>query len=580
MQKLIISFLLVSLLFTAFQVKAQRERGRKRHKSEVTNSMIDKKAASEVFIDGTKAKMLGDNDKAASLFNRCLEMDPTNDAAMYELSQIYFSQNDYVTAARLAEQAIEIDPQNQYYRLLALDIYGKSGRKDDLLKSCEQLVKQYPDNVDYKFELATAYLMLGKGNDAIDVYNSIEEIMGVVEEVSMQKQRIYLMLNKPEKACNEIEKLLEAFPDDAGRYYSMLAEINMQANKPDIAAGYYQKVLETDPDNPYVHISLSEYYRKKGDSKRAFEELKEGFANPSLDVDTKVRVLMAYYSAQEIYDQKKDEVFQLSELMLSANPKDTKALTFNADLLLNEKKFPEARDLYRQVIAIDSSRYSVWESLVQADAALSDWPALKVDSERAIDLFPFQPLLYFYDGAASIQIKDIPQAIKVLNSGVKLVTDNQPLLIQFYSSLGDAYNQAHQNELSDESYEKAIKLDPNNSYVLNNYAYYLSLRGTKLEKALEMAQKGAANDSLNPANLDTYGWVFYKMGKYDQAKIWIGKAIVASAKDDPDILEHYGDIMFKLGDLSSALEYWNKALKVGKGTGFLERKIKEKRLIE
>ena len=144
MRKLIISFLLLCMLFPATLVQGQfRERGRKKHKTEEANTMIDKKAATEVFIDATKANLLGDTDKATTLFKRCLEMDPGNDAAMYELAQIYFAREDYPTAARLVENAIEIDPKNQYYRLLSLDIYGKSGRKEDLLKTCQQLVKQY-----------------------------------------------------------------------------------------------------------------------------------------------------------------------------------------------------------------------------------------------------------------------------------------------------------------------------------------------------------------------------------------------------------------------------------------------------
>ncbi|NVO18613.1 MAG: tetratricopeptide repeat protein [Bacteroidetes bacterium] len=581
MHRLIIAFLVLAMLIPVDQTNAQKLGwGRKRHKTESSNTMIDKKAATEVFIDATKAKIMGDQEKASMLFNRCLEMDPGNDAAMYELAQIYFSNNDFATAARLIEQAIAIDPQNQYYRLLSLDIYGKSGRKEELLKSCQQLVKQYPENVDYKFELATAYLMSAKGDDAIDVYNSIESIMGVVEEVSMQKQRIYMMQNKYEKAASEVQKLLEAFPEDAGRYYSMLAEIYMQANKTDIAAGYYQKVIETDPDNPYVHISLSDYYKKKGDAKRSLEELKAGFSNPSLDVDTKIRVLMTYFSVKEIYDEKKDDALDLSMLMLKASPNDAKALSLNADLLFNDKKYAAARERYRQVLAVDSSRYSVWENLLQTEVSLLDWTSLQMESERAMDLFPFQPIPYFFNGVASIQKKDAAQAIKVLNSGLKLVTDNQALLTQFYTNLGDAYNQTKEYDKSDANYEKVIKQEPDNSYVLNNYAYYLSLRGANLEKALQMAKRGAELDSLNPANLDTYGWVFFKMGNYEQAKTWVGKAILANPIEDPDVLEHYGDIMFKLGDTAKAVEYWNKALNAGATSDLLEKKVKERKLIE
>jgi tetratricopeptide (TPR) repeat protein len=575
-----ILLILLVLFPPAFLHAQEKESRRNRHKTKDSNTMIDKKAATEVFLDGSKAKMLGDINKAAILFNQSLELNPGNDAALYELSQIFFEQGDFATAANYVEKALSIDPENQYYRLLALDIYGKSGRKDDLLKTCQQLLKKEPGNVDYMYELASAYLQMGKYDDALKTYNSIEAIMGVTEEVSMQKQRIYMLLKKTDKAVKEMEGLIESFPEESARYYSMLAEIYMQEDKPDIAAGYYRKVLDVDPDNPYVHISLSDYYRKKGDAVQSFEELKTGFANPALDVDTKIRILTAYYNIQEIYNDKKEEVSLLSQIIMDAHPGDAKALSLNGDMLLTSLKYKEARDCYQRVLAIDSSRYSVWASLMQADASLMDWKSLMDVSTRAQDLFPLQPLPYFFNGVSRLQLKKPAEAIEVLKSCAKLIASDEQLLSQVYTYLGDAYQQTKQYALSDESYDKALKLEPENTYVLNNYAYYLSLRGENLDKALIMSKKGASLDSLNPANLDTYGWVLYKMGNFTEAKIWVGKAISNSSKDDPDILEHYGDILYKLGEKSASLEYWKKALNAGTGSEFLERKVKEKRIIE
>ena len=573
--------LVLLILFPVLMVNAQdRKEGHKHHRNQEPVNMIDRKEATAIFLDATKALLLDDTDKAIGLFNQCIEMDPTNDAACYQLAQIYFSRNDFITSARLIEKAIGLSPDNPYYRLLSMDIYGKSGRKEDLLNTCQLLVKQFPDNMDYKFELATAYLMLEKGEEAVKIYNSIEETMGVTEEVSLQKQRIFMLLNKPEKAVNEIEKLLEAFPEESSKYYSMLAEIFMQENKPDIAATYYQKIIQTDPDNPYVHISLSDYYRKKGDKEKAFAELKAGFANPALDVDTKMRIIAAYYSVNEIYNDKKEQVAELSDILVRTHPGDPKVLALNGDLLMNSKQYARARDQFRLVLESDSSKYAVWQSLLQAETLLSDWKSLLSESAEAMELFPFQPIPFFYNGLANIQLKKPADAIRVLLSGEKLVSDNEKLLAQFYTYLGDAYNMTGQYSLSDESYDKALRIDPKDSYVLNNYAYYLSLRGVNLEKALEMARKGATLDSTNPANLDTYGWVLYKMGNYEQAKNWVQKAIEASTNDDPDLLEHFGDILYKLGEHEKAWEYWKKALNKGTGSDLLEKKVKEKKLVE
>ncbi|MBK7172154.1 MAG: tetratricopeptide repeat protein [Bacteroidales bacterium] len=573
-------FLFLWLIPSVLVNAQEKGHGRKKNRHQEEKTMIDKKASTEAFIDGTKARLLGDLVKAASYFNKCLELNPSDDAAMYELSQIYYTQDDFNTAATLIEKAIEIDPSNPYYRLLAVDIYGKSGRKEDLLKTCQQLVKKFPGNADYLYELASAYLMLGKGDDAINTYNAIEEIIGINEEVSLQKHRIYLLQNKAEKAVREIEQLIEENPSESVRYYSMLAEIYMQDKKPDIAAEYYKKIILSDPANPYVHISLSDYYRKKGDSLQSLEELKTGFANPTLDIDTKLRILMAYYSLDEFYNKKKPEISELSSILLKAHPSDSKALSLSADLMFNDAKYNEARELLRQVIAIDSSRYATWESLMQTEAALSDWQALQDESARALDLFPLQPLPYFFNGISNLQLKKPAEAIKSLNTGAKFVTTNEQLLLEFYTYLGDAYNQSGQYALSDENYEKVLKSTPNNAYVLNNYAYYLSLRGEKLDKALTMASKAVSLAADSPAYMDTYGWVLYKNGSFAEAKEWVEKAILASPGEDADLLEHMGDIMFKLGDQNQALEYWKKAKNAG-GTGInLEKKIKEKNLFE
>jgi Tfp pilus assembly protein PilF len=163
---------------------------------------------------------------------------------------------------------------------------------------------------------------------------------------------------------------------------------------------------------------------------------------------------------------------------------------------------------------------------------------------------------------------------------VKLVSGNNVLLVQFYTYLGDAYNRKKNYKMSDESYEKALKLDPENSYVLNNYAYYLSLRNENLEKAEAMSAKSIKLDPSNAADMDTYGWILYKMGKYTEALEWVQKAVNATSAADPDVLEHLGDIYFKLGDTDKAMLNWQNALKLGKGSEFLEQKVKERKLYE
>jgi Tfp pilus assembly protein PilF len=102
----------------------------------------------------------------------------------------------------------------------------------------------------------------------------------------------------------------------------------------------------------------------------------------------------------------------------------------------------------------------------------------------------------------------------------------------------------------------------------------------KLEKAEQMAKKATELDPNNPSNQDTYGWVLFQLGKYEEAKEWIGKAIENGEDNSAVVLEHYGDVMWKLGDKKEAQKYWERALKAGEGSEFLEKKVQDKMLYE
>jgi tetratricopeptide (TPR) repeat protein len=580
MNKIITIILLLVIIWPGEGFSQKREKKRK-HKSDTTaETAANYEEVTNIYIDATNAKLIGETAKAIGLFESCLVKNPQHSASMYELAQIYFDARDFASAAHYAEQAAILEPENKWYKLLLVEIYGKAGKKKELLEICEKLVKQDPGNIDYLFELANAYIINNDGKNAIEILNKIEGQLGITEEISLQKQRIYLDQKKTDQAAEEIQKLIKEFPDQETRYVSMLAEMYMQAGKPDEAAQYYQQILSKDPDNPYIHITLSDYYRKKGDIKRSIDELKLGFANPKLDIDTKIRVLLSIFSGDEMYDKNKGEIMGLAQILVQIHPGEAKAHSIYGDFLLDDKKYAEARDQFRKVIAVDSSRYAVWESLLNAEIQLSDYPALESESQRAIELFPLLPVPYLFKGVACLEKSKYEDAIASFNSGVKLISGNNILLVQFYTYLGDTYNRLKNYQLSDDNYENALKLQPENSYVLNNYAYYLSLRNENLDKAETMSSKSVKLDPANAANMDTYGWVLYKLGRYSEAVEWVEKAVAATPSPDADLLEHLGDIYFKLGNLEKAMIQWQNAQKVGKGSEFLEKKIKERKLYE
>ena len=57
----------------------------------------------------------------------------------------------------------------------------------------------------------------------------------------------------------------------------------------------------------------------------------------------------------------------------------------------------------------------------------------------------------------------------------------------------------------------------------------------------------------------------FRLGRYNDAKEWIGKSLKNSNDNSATVLEHYGDVLFKLGDSAGALDYWQRARNAGEG---------------
>jgi len=545
----------------------------------ISKESVETQDNSSVFIDANREKMLGNYEAAALLYKKALSINPTDEASMFELARIYARQNKVEEALSYAKGAAESDKENVYYQLLLARLLQADENYEEAAAVLEIVVALKPNFSEYYNKLAVSYLYAGKPMEAIAVYNRLEEKIGVTEELSMKKQSIYLQANKVNKAVEELENLIVSYPNEP-KYYAVLAELCLNNNLNEKAEWAYQKIIELDPENPYVHVSLADYYKKNGEEEKAFEELELGFRNPALDIDTKIQILIQYYTINEIYEDYKEQAFTLANILVEVHPDDPKSYSMQGDFLYQAEKYPEALVAFNNVIRLDSSKYIVWEQLLFTLSSLDSNNALLRDAKKTIELFPEQPLPYLFAGGALYMNKEWPDCIKTLEKGLYFVVNNPIMEAQFFAYLGDAYNQTGDDKKSDQSYDNVLALTPDNDYVLNNYAYYLSLRGEDLEKAAKMAKRATELKPNSSSNQDTYGWVLYKLGYYDEAKLWTEKAMENGAESSPVILEHYGDILWRLGKTEEAVSWWIKAKDAGKGSDFLDQKVEEKKLYE
>ncbi len=541
--------------------------------------MIPEPGNPGMLIEAKKEALIGNIEGAATMFRRYIERYPGDAVGYYEMARIEIDRKNLPDALELAKKAQALDTANIWYMLFLSDLFQSSSQYDEAIGIMEKVIKKAPDNLDYLYQLASLYLQVRKYTEAIDVYNTIEGKAGISEEISLQKEKIYIYLVDLPKAEAELKKLIGAFPGES-QYYSILAEFYMANNQAEKAIETYKKIEEIDPENAYIHMSLADYYRKTGNREKAFQELKLGFANPNLDIDTKVNILLSFYSVNQIYNELKDQAFELSKILVETHPQDPKAHSIMGDLLLQDKKYPEARESFLKVMSLDSTKYVIYEEILRLDVQLSEFEHLLRFSRKAIALFPEQPLPYLFSGIGNYQLKHYDEALSSFSDGIKLVGDNNELLAQFYMYMGDTYHALKKDREAYKVYDKSLQINGANPYVLNNYAYYLSLNGEDLDKAEEMARKAVNLDPANSSFQDTYGWVLFRQGKYKEAREWIGKAIGDKEGASGEVLEHYGDVLYKLGDTSQAVEFWIKAKKKGEASGLIEKKIEERKLIE
>lgn len=577
---LIINF---SLALSGVEGLINNAHAQKKNKDKKTTELSDeeRRRVDAIFFEAQKERLIGNLDKAKELFLRVAEKDPQNATAFYEIARIYIKQKDNAEAINYAQKAYEIKNNNEWIGGFYADLLKKQQRVKEADKVFENLTNLFPKNKKFYSEWAELNLNNSNYKSAIEIIEKQESNLGITKAGAEIKKAAYFKLNKPEKAIETIEQLVESDPSNndlkiyLGRLYEEIKEY-------DKALNLYEKLQKQDPSNEKIALLLSDLYRMKGEHKKAFESLNVAFASHNLDIDPKIQVIVQYLPLIQVDPELKMQVYQLTETILKTHPDNPKSFTVRGDLLSQDGKYKDARINYRKAIDFDlgSQKYSIWEQILKIDLQIRDFQNLLKDSEEALELFPSQPLIYFLNGLAKIQEKKYDEAIGILNSGLIYVYEDDELKGNFYSSLGDAYQAEEQFEKSNKAYDNALKIDPKNATVLNNYAYYLSLRKSNLDKALEMSEKANDLEPNNASYLDTQAWILFQKENYTEAKNIINKALENGGSKNPTVLEHQGDILFKLNKIAEAVQVWQKAKEAGSQSKLLDKKIAESKFIE
>lgn len=474
------------------------------------------------LLEAKRLLINGEADLAMRSLKKAVEENPDNDAAYFEVSRIYQmlgGSKNQAQALKYGQKASELDPDNKWYHQNIIAIYKQMKDYENAAKEARVLVKLHPDDKSNYYQLANMYIHAEDLKSALKVYQDMEKHFGYEEGVVLQRKQIYLKMGDYNKALKEIDQLIENSPNTK-RFYGMAADIYLSQGEYDKAFNSYEKILSIDSTDGRVHLAISDYYNSISQPEQAYNELKIALGSENLDIDTKVKVLLKFFKNSDQDSLANKHTYELLDIVESVHPKDPKALALKADFLNKEGKYTEALDYFHRVIALDNSRYLVWEQMLFVEKRLKLYKELADDSKQALTLFPQQASLYYLSGFANIEIKEYLQAEKHLKMGMNFVFE-QNTKSDFYTLLAVSEFKQHKFGPAEDHFDMAVKLNPLNSAALKEYAFYLAYHDKELQLAKSMAMKALEIEPNEPNYIYTYAFVLYKLDEIDQAKKWI-----------------------------------------------------------
>lgn len=571
-----IIFLFVTI-FLSLSIKAQEVNQMPTEEEIIAVKNLAKNA--EYFSLGLENKYNENFDVAIEYFEKALKAFPEDHASMFELSSLYRMKKLPEHGFEMIKNAVELDSTNKWYKIRLAEFYALNNDYESFIAIYDRLLEDEPNNLEYLEVYIDALLHVGdyeRVTEKLDVY---EENIGVNEYLSMQKIEIYKLLGKKDKVLMEMKKLAEAYPYET-RYLSMLAEMYVQNKREKDAFEIYLKIKQLNPEDPYINISLLEYYQKQGDIDKAFEEFIQSIRNKNLDYNTKTQIYEYWFAEKDgVNENTVKEAKQAGEAFVETHLDKEIGYYVLGTVFFNNEEYDIAQKYYLDAIARDSSSFITWYQLVFTDVELNDSDNLFQHTNSAMRYYPEQPIFYYFNGLALIDKKKYEEAVKVLEKG-RFMSADKKLTASFDTAIADIYHELGNKEKAYQYYDRVLRNDPENVYVLNNYAYFLSLDNERLDDALKMSAITVEKEPKNVTYLDTYAWVLYKLERYKDAKKWMEKVFSYDKNPQGVNYEHYGDILYKLGDTKKAVQNWKKAKKLGGVSEFIDQKIKDEKIYE
>lgn len=541
----------------------------------------DKRRFDYFFLEAVRQQEKGNYGAAFDLLRHAQEINPGAAEVYFLLSGYYVDLKNDSLAGECFKNAARLSPSNSTYEERLGQYYVTQKKFDEAIATYESL---YEDNNGRGDVLELLYRLYGMKDDypkMIEILDRIEVLEGSSEQLTLTKMQIYEQQGERGKAQKELRALVEKHPNDL-TYRVMLGNWLLQNDNLDAAFKEYDAVLKEEPGNIAAQMSMLDYYHAKGEKKKADELLCKLLENMGTDSETKLSLMRQVISETEDEGGDSIKVMSLFDKVLSYPQQDAGMLMLKA-AYMSLKAMPENRinSVYEKALSVEPDNSRARFLLIRSLWEKNEYDKVIEICKPAQEYNPDEMAFYYFQGLAHYNKGENDDALETFRKGVgQIGKDSDPDIVSdFYAIMGDILHAKGLDDDAFEAYDSCLHWKPDNISALNNYAYYLSLRGKDLSRAEQMSYKTIKAEPENSTYLDTYAWILFMQKRYEEAKIYIDQAIRNDSALSDVVLEHVGDIYYMTGDSEKAVEYWRRAVDEGNDSALLARKIKLRKYI-
>lgn len=537
-------------------------------------SVKDSVSAFDYYIEGVREYAAGESSSADIMFFKSVRMNPENDAAWYYMAMLRLMDNDSDKALEYLEKAVSLSPDNQWYRLTSARLYANLGESDKAIDIYNALITEAPEKSDYYYELTDLLMRSNRLDEALGILERIDQLRGATEITGNAKYEILMAQGRYDEAEKQARKLDENFPSP--RTALALGDLYKARYNDSTALYYYRKAVNMDPEFTPAYLGMAEVYRINRDFFNFFKSINIFLSDRDMNPLMKASYIEEVIFPSGIVPVFRPQVDTLINNTLNAHPSDTAILSMAGSYFIALDSIDKGLELLRRNVDLHPDVKSARMAYMGQLYYTRQWDTLIPVAQRTIELFPEHFSLKEILAIAYWQKGDTEAAAGLYRQILKVIPENHPMLISCYGSLGDLYHELGNRRKAYRYYEKGLRIDDNYSPILNNYAYYLSEEGRNLRKALEMSRKTVLNEPENPTYLDTYGWLLYLTGDYQEARKYLEKAKIYGGDESAVILDHYAETLYALKEYNLAFLYWGNAERLDPDMGLAE-KVRERR---